>query len=402
MRDFIPPPAPTFEHYPDLADSRCAVTELLGRHPPPLFVGERRILEDRYRRLDRVMASTWPSHVIGFSFKTSYPVARSGFLRDLGCWAEVVSGREYEMARELGYPGERIIFNGPYKTDGELERALGEGALVNLNDLEELRRVRTLAASADRPWSIGLRVASNRLGLRRPTRFGLSLDDGEAERAMDELAGDDRVELAGLHMHLLGDTDDVEIYRRACRTLGAFCRDQGLDALRYVDLGGGFPAHGPQPRSRTTWDPRPIEEYVRGITAELAPVFAGERRPTLVLEPGRYLACDAVVLVTQVIRAVRKGDRQELVANGAITMLPLIHYCPQLVRAFSPDFEGPHTGEEIPTMVYGSSCREDDVLFEGVLPAVSVGDHLVHYAAGAYNQNLSPGFIFATPPVLFY
>ena len=38
----------------------------------------------------------------------------------------------------------------------------------------------------------------------------------------------------------------------------------------------------------------------------------------------------------------------------------------------------------------------------GPLPPIEVGDYLVHYAAGAYNWNLSPDFIFETPPVRFF
>jgi hypothetical protein len=39
------------------------------------------------------------------------------------------------------------------------------------------------------------------------------------------------------------------------------------------------------------------------------------------------------------------------------------------------------------------------VLHEGPLPKVRVGDFLVYYAVGAYNANLSPDFIFETPPL---
>jgi diaminopimelate decarboxylase len=51
--------------------------------------------------------------------------------------------------------------------------------------------------------------------------------------------------------------------------------------------------------------------------------------------------------------------------------------------------------------VFGASCRENDVLYQGLLPPTRVGDHLVFYAAGAYNSTLSPDFIFESPPVLF-
>ena len=122
---------------------------------------------------------------------------------------------------------------------------------------------------------------------------------------------------------------------------------------------------------------------------------------TLIVEPGRYLACDSTVFVSQVVRARVDGDSQTLVSNGAISMQPLTHYCPQIIQAFSPTFERRVT-EPVPALVYGSSCREDDVLYHGLLPRAQIGDYLVHYAAGAYNANMSPAFIFDVPPTLFF
>lgn len=390
--------ASSLDRFADLPGRQATALEALARRPPPVYLADRSVLVDRVEELRRCLIEAWPEHIIAFSFKTNYGVAREGLLRELGVWAEVVSGREYELARALGHAPEQTIFNGPYKTDAELVRALDEGAMVNLNDVEELERTLELARSGrlPEPCPVGLRVSSNRLGIIRQTRFGLSLDDGEAAEAVRLIAETSALRLDGLHMHLLGDTDEVDIYRRAARALGSFAREQSLDELSYVDMGGGFPASGPKPRSRNRWDPRPISEYVEAIAEELFSFFEGERRPVLVLEPGRYLVGDAVVLVSQVIRARVVDGLQTAVTNGAITMLPLIHYVPQIARSFGPDLE-PRDGEMLSTVVYGSSCREDDVLFEGPLAETAVGDLLVHYAAGAYNQNLSPGFIFETP-----
>jgi diaminopimelate decarboxylase len=387
--------------FPDLAAHREVLVPILAQNPPPIFLGERAILADRFAELEQQLKAAWPSSTIAYSFKTNYGVARSGIVRELGGWAEVVSGREYAMARELGYPGDQIIFNGPFKRDAELERAMADGAVINVNDEEELRRLDALAAFAGRQQRIGLRVRSHGLRLRRPSRFGFSLDDDEATRALAQVRESRHLELAGLHFHLAGDTDDVEIYRSAAELLADFVRAQVPEPLGYVDMGGGFPAHNPKPRSRTDWNPRPIGEYVQAITGALDPAFPRASRPRLILEPGRYLVCDAIVLVTEVIRAQVQADRQRVVCNGTISMQPLAHYCPQVLRAYGPDLE-PRSEVALSTLVNGASCREDDELYEGPLAPVQVGDLLVHYAAGAYNANLSPDFIFETPGLVFF
>ena len=87
------------------------------------------------------MEQHWGPHIVSYPFKTNYQVANSGILRDLDTWAEVVSAREYQMARELDYPGSQIIYNGPLKPDDSIRTAIEDGALINVNDHGELDRV---------------------------------------------------------------------------------------------------------------------------------------------------------------------------------------------------------------------------------------------------------------------
>jgi diaminopimelate decarboxylase len=162
-------------------------------------------------------------------------------------------------------------------------------------------------------------------------------------------------------------------------------------------MGGGFPAHGPQPKSRQTWNPEPIDVYIRTITEALRPFFpmAGQQ-PTLVVEPGRYLTCDGILLVTRVVHVKNRDGKQIVNCDGSISMVPLTHYSPQLIRVYSQELEERADGET-PTILYGSTCRENDILYDGLFPATETGDYLVHFAAGAYNSSLSPDFIFPSP-----
>ncbi len=397
---FLPPGF--FDFFPDLARDRDRFAPLLGRTETPLFLADTGILLDRYVSLERTLARLWGPSAIAYSFKTNYAVAESRVLQEKGAWAEVVSGREYRLARRLGYAGPQIVFNGPYKRDDELRNAVRDGALIHVNDLPELERLLALLPRGAEGARIGLRVSADSTG-GGSSRFGLSLARGEAEAAVARVASVDGLELAGFHLHLKGDTDDPACYRDAARELARFVADvmpaEGRQRIASLDLGGGFPAHGPKPRSRERWSPRPIDEYVRAITDELATAFPGER-PALILEPGRYLVADAIVFVSEVVRVRRDAGLQLVTGDGAVTMVPLTHYCPQVVRVFSRELEL-RRGEGERTIVFGASCRENDILYRGLLPRPAVGDLLVFYAAGAYNSTLSPAFIFDAPPVVF-
>lgn len=396
-----PPAGPpsVLEHYPDLVGKRPAILEVLDRSGTPVFLCDPAILADRYHLLQRSLAEAWPQSVIAYSFKTNYQIARLPLFRELGGWAEVVSGREYRMARELGYPGSAIVFNGPYKTPQELSTAFSEGAQVHVNDHGELDTIIGWAASSGAAPAVGMRLSCSlpRLGA---SRFGFSMDTDEAAAAVTKLAQSPHVSLAGLHMHLHGDTDDPALYREATRRLGEFAHRQVPDyqrTLRFIDVGGGFPAHTPKPHSRTSWQPQPISTYIDTIAESLQTHFPdGQTKPRLMVEPGRYLTADAVVLVTRVLHVAPRDGIHHVTCNGSISMVPLTHYSPQIIRAYTSVLV-PRQTPVTPTVLYGATCRENDILYKGDFPAVAPGDYLVHYAAGAYNANLSPGFIFDTP-----
>ena len=122
------------------------------------------------------------------------------------------------------------------------------------------------------------------------------MDNGEALSAQEKIQGDPNISLAGLHTHLYGDTDDADMYGLAAERLGEFAKQHVADypeSLRYIDLGGGFPAHTPKPKSRETWNPQEIDVYIRVITDSLRRYFPSEQKqPILIVEPGRYLTND--------------------------------------------------------------------------------------------------------------
>jgi diaminopimelate decarboxylase len=386
----------TLEHYPSIDMKRSQILRAVSARSTPIFLGDRDILLERYQTLAGCLRDAWQRHVIAYSFKTNYLVAESGVFAGVGAWAEVVSGREYQLARALGYSGPSIIFNGPYKRDDDLREALGDGALVNVNDHGELDRLITLSGDIGSPVKIGLRLSCTlpRLG---HSRFGFSIENQEAPSALEKIDQSDYLTVTALHMHLYGDTDAAEIYAKAARQVGEFAMrhdSQLRPALKYINLGGGFPAHSPKPKSRDHWNPQPIGVYVNAITQVLADFFPdGESAPTLILEPGRYLTSDAIMLVCQVHHVQERDGRQIVNCNASISMVPLTHYCPQIICAYTPELK-PRNGHSRPTIIHGSTCRENDILYEGAFARVHPGDYLIHYAAGAYNSSLSPDFIF--------
>ncbi|MDH3380678.1 MAG: hypothetical protein OEQ39_27500 [Gammaproteobacteria bacterium] len=388
-----------FGAYLDVEKRRKELNRLIEENGTPVLICEKGILGARFSRLQACMRSAWPSTRIAYSFKTNYDVARSGVFREMGAFAEVVSAREYMLAKALGYQGDEIIYNGPFKDDESLRAAITDNAFINVNDQSELASIVRLAGSTGKKISVGIRVSST-LGAFGHSRFGFSMENGEAETAVRTIEQSGVVDLAGLHSHVYGDTDDETIYATASKRVAEFARRNVPDferKIKILNMGGGFPANIPKPYSRKIWCPKEIDVYARAIGDSLREVFKpSQDMPTLVFEPGRYLVNDAIVLVTKVVHVLKRGGKQLVNTNGSISMVPLTHYRPQLIRAYDKELKL-RAKQPLPTVVYGATCRENDVLFDGEFARVKPGDVLIHFGVGAYNSSLSPSFIFDPP-----
>ena len=191
---------------------------------------------------------------IHFSYKTNTVAGVLRVLHDAGLGAEVVNGYELHLARRLGVPGERIVFNGPNKTDAELRAAIDAGVgLLVVDHLEELTRVQSLAQQSEQRVRIGLRVcpdisprhmnASSLTGSRR-NQFGLDLPANEYNIALGRVAGSDELELRGVMAHIGSGIHDLKSFERTVQTLldlhvAAFDAGCSPDV---IDIGGGLGA----------------------------------------------------------------------------------------------------------------------------------------------------------------
>src|ERR1700733_5204585 len=134
------------------------VADLVREHGSPLFVYSESALREKYREAHRAFSRRYPDVQFAWSYKTNYLNAICRVFHQEGSIAEVVSGFEYEKARRNGIPGDKIIFNGPHKERADLERAVIEGAMIQVDNLDELLMLASIARGRPEPVPIALRV----------------------------------------------------------------------------------------------------------------------------------------------------------------------------------------------------------------------------------------------------
>ncbi len=383
------------------------VATLVERFGSPLFVTSEQRLRSNVRRLHQAFASRGVKVIHGWSYKTNYNGAVCNVLHQEGSWAEVVSRFEYEKARRLGVPGNRILFNGPHKPRAILERAISEGAHLHVDHLDELRTIEDIARRRGKPVPVALRVNFD-TGFSEPwSRFGFHLESGQAREAIATVQSSPHLELVGLHSHIGTFILDPRAYAAQVRILCGLMKEVEADGhtrLDYLDIGGGFPSRNALqgiylPPEQAVPD---REEFAEAICAAFLEGTAhrlerGDERPALVFESGRAVVDDAQVLVTSVVgRKQLPGGCPAAILDAGINLLFTAFWYNHDVRLASPP-----RGEPRETVLYGPMCMNIDVVRASVqLPPLQPGDRLVISPVGAYNNTQWMQFIEYRPAVV--
>lgn len=379
------------------------VAELVAEYGSPLFVFSEQTMVDRYHELRDAVARRYPKVRMAWSYKTNYLDAVCKLFHREGAWAEVVSAFEYEKARRLGVPGDRIHFNGPLKSRAILEEALPAGSLVHLDHFDELALVEEVAEAAEMHAPVAIRLNLAAEGIPAWSRFGFNLENGQARDAVRRILAGDRLKLVGLHCHLGTFLTEPEAYRQAMGKLVGFANGLAEEfdvRLDFIDIGGGIASHNQLkaqylPPEQST---PAMSRYAEAITDGLRSLaYPPDEHPTLVMENGRALVDDAGYLVATVKANKRLPDgRRGVVVDAGVNQLFTAFWYDHDVRPAQAVGGMPE-----PTVFYGPLCMNIDVMRETLMyPPLEVDDRVIFCNVGAYNVTQWMQFITYRPAVV--
>jgi len=384
----------------------CPASSLAGEFGTPLYVFDEATLRGRCREYRRALARHYPGQGhVAYASKAVLNLALAQLFAQEGLSLDVVSGGELYVARQAGFPAERIHFHGNNKTPTELAAALeaGVGRLVvdNFYELETLER---LAAERRVRVPVWLRLSPNvdvhtheyrKTGLL-DSKFGFPLGTGQAQRALTQAAGSPHLELVGLHAHIGSQIFDTEPYAETVAALLDFAASMATRAgfaLREFSPGGGWAVPYDETDVAATVD--------QNVQALCAAVVQSCRRhqlalPTLVIEPGRSIVAPAAVALYRVgARKEIPGVRTYVSVDGGMAdnIRPALYGARYTALAAN---KASQPAQETVT-VAGRFCESGDVLMRDIpLPRLEPGDLLAVPAVGAYclpmasNYNLVP------------
>lgn len=378
------------------------IDELVEQYGSPLFVFSERSLRRRARQVRDAFATRYPNVVCGWSYKTNYMKAICAILHQEGSIAEVVSEMEYEKARGMGLPGDKIIFNGPFKSREALALAVEEDAMINVDHADEVEDLERLAQSLGRTLSIGLRLNLDAGIYPQWSRFGFNLESGEAMEMARRIQQRGLLRVRGLHCHIGTFILDPMAYHRQVEKLVGFgyeLQDKFGNSMEYYDLGGGLPSRSKLKGTYLAPDVglSSVDEYAEAACGAMHEALRPGDFPTMIIESGRAVVDDSGYLITSVVASkyLPDGTRSYVMDAGVNTLFTSFWY------RYRIETDRELAGMHETSVLYGPLCMNIDVVDEGVsLPPLDRGQRLILSPVGAYNTTQWMQFIHYRPNVV--
>ncbi|MDP9175136.1 MAG: diaminopimelate decarboxylase [Planctomycetota bacterium] len=366
----------------------------------PAYVYSKATFLHHYRQLADAFS---PAHAtICYSIKSCGNIHICKLLAEQGCGFDVTSGGELFRALRAGGDPKKIIYAGVGKTDQEIADGINAGiAAFNLESEAEIENIDRVAASIGKKAIGAIRInpdvdpkthIKTTTG-KKETKFGVDIE--RAERVFEQYRNLKNLRIGGVHIHIGSPVYEIQPYVDAVKKIVAL-----IDTLtarghniEWFDMGGGFAVNYERPDQA-----HPVTEHARA----LLPLIQGKPYK-IALEPGRYIAGNAGILLTRVLYRKMGGQKKFVIVDAGMNDLirPTLYESYHHIWPVTPDtanvptergktFE-PRGGETVD--VVGPICESGDYLAQNrPMPITQRGDLLAVFTAGAYGFAMSSNY----------
>jgi diaminopimelate decarboxylase len=330
---------------------------------------------------------------------------------EMGLSLDVVSGGELFTALKAGFPPSRIHFHGNNKSEAEIRMAIEAkvGAFV-VDNFYELALIEEEAMRQETTVNILLRLTP---GVEAHThayvttgqedsKFGFTLSNGDAEKAIELTEHLPHLYLLGIHSHIgsqIFDADGFVLATERILERMLLWKEQLNFSPEVFNVGGGFGI-----KYTEEDDPIPFENQIERIVTAILD-FCGRHAlpvPEIWIEPGRAIVGEAgTTLYTLGSTKDIPGVRKYVAVDGGMSD----NIRPSLYGA---KYEAmlANRANEIPeetVSVAGKCCETGDMLIWDIdLPAPKSQDLLAVFCTGAYGYSMANNYNrLARPAVVF-
>ena len=377
-----------------------SVDALVREHGSPLYVYSSQTLVDHLTRLNGALSDL--DHMVCYAVKANSNIGILSTLAAQDSGFDIVSEGELMRVLAAGGKAERCVFAGVGKTESEIEFALRKGIYsFNVESVAELDRIDRIAGRLKKKAPVSVRVnpnvdAKTHAKITTGTyenKFGVPYE--EIEDLYKKISRRKNLNIRGVQMHIGSQLTQVKPFVDAVRKMIPLVKQlQSQHDLESFSIGGGLGiiyenalASGSEKwwRSKEAKGILTPESYASKLVPLLKPL--GIR---ILLEPGRFIAGNAGILVTKVEYVKDTASKHFAIVDAA--MNDLIR--PAFYEAYHEIVPVKRkSGKLIPTDVVGPICESGDTFCKNrPLPKVKEGDYLAMLSAGAYAFTMASNY----------
>ncbi|MEM2099483.1 MAG: diaminopimelate decarboxylase [Candidatus Bathyarchaeia archaeon] len=366
-----------------------STTELAAHFDTPLYVISERQIRSNYKRLYTALTRKYSKTRIYYAAKANSNLSVLKILQEEGSFLDAVSPGEVELALKAGFPVERIMFTGTSVRNDELKFLVDANVTINVDSLSQLNRLLKIAV----PKLVSVRVNpeigaghhSHVITAGKHSKFGVWEEQAIAAYVAAKRAG---VEKFGIHMHVGSGVLDVAPFILAIEKLLSIAKhvhEQTGIEFEFIDMGGGLGVpYKPEDKELdiTLFADTILSLFERRISEY------GLGKPFFCVEPGRYLVCDAAVLLTTVNTVKVTPFHKFIGVDAGFNTLVR----PTMYGSYHPIVVANklNSHEEETVDVVGPICESGDALArDRRLSKIEEGDLLAVLNAGAYGFAMS-------------
>ncbi|MBT5230380.1 MAG: pyridoxal-dependent decarboxylase, exosortase A system-associated [Methylococcales bacterium] len=364
----------------------------------PLYIYDRQLMTERVQQLRQQLPEQIKIH---YAMKANPMPAVVQHMANITDGIDVASHNEMLTALDTGIPAEHISYAGPGKTDKDLTAAIAANVTLNVESINELKRIEHIGTELNLTPQIALRINPD-FELKAS---GMKMAGGAKPFGIDaELVPDiiktlpQSIDLIGLHIFCgsqnLNAQAIIEAHQHTFE-LASKLAQLAPAPLKFINIGGGFGI--PYFPGDTPLAIEPIAHNLQTLI-EQHPLISNS---DIILELGRYLVGEAGIYVCQVVDKKISREQTYLITNGG-----LHHHLAnsgnfgQVIRKNYPVIIGNNVGNEHleQAHIVGPSCTPLDVIAHNMsLPKASINDYIVVLQSGAYGLTASPNQFLSHP-----
>ena len=378
----------------------CDVVELSAKYGTPLYVYDESTIRTMAELFTKEFSDRYSNSRILYASKAYINPSIAKLSIENGLGIDIVSGGELAVAASVDFPAEDIFFHGNNKSRTEVSEAIdyGIGQFV-ADSFYEIDLINELASNHNKVQNVMLRLSPGIDGHTHKktttgildTKFGFSIETGDAEKAIKYVLTCKNLDLTGIHFHLGSPIFEMEPYDLAIRSVIEFLSPLIKNGFNMRDFspGGGFAVGYTSEKS-----PPNISEYAKTIVKALTESCEqfDIPYPRLLVEPGRSIVARAGIALYKV-GAIKEipGLRKYVSVDGGMgdNIRPALYDSKyEVIVANKLNV----TDTEV-VRVVGKYCETGDILAPSAdLPRCNTGDLIVLPTSGAYGMSMSSNY----------